>query len=96
MSETLAPPKVDMELRRATIEVLRERGWDGLTLERVAEAAGRARSTIWRQGLSREALVSALTGELDRGPVAAGRCTAMLATTTELADLQVVLGERAL
>src|SRR5579859_185232 len=64
MSETAALPTVDEELRRATIAVLRERGWDGLTLERVAEAAGRARSTLWRQGLSREALVSALTGEL--------------------------------
>jgi AcrR family transcriptional regulator len=64
MSETAARPKVDEELRRATIAVLRERGWDGLTLERVAEAAGRARSTLWRQGLSREALVTALTGDL--------------------------------
>jgi AcrR family transcriptional regulator len=64
MSETTALPTVDEELRRATITVLRERGWDGLTLERVAEAAGRARSTLWRQGLTREALVSALTGEL--------------------------------
>jgi AcrR family transcriptional regulator len=64
MSEAVAPPKVDEQLRRATIDVLRERGWDGLTLERVAEAAGRARSTLWRQGLSREALLQALVGEL--------------------------------
>ena len=64
MSEAVAPPKVDEELRRATIDVLRERGWDGLTLERVAEAAGRARSTLWRQGLSREVLLQALVGEL--------------------------------
>lgn len=58
------PAVVDKALRRATIAVLRERGWDGLTLERVAEAAGRARSTLWRQGLNREVLVGALTGEL--------------------------------
>ena len=57
-------PAVDEELRRATIEVLRERGFSGLTLERVAEVAGRARSTLWRQGLSREALLGALVGEL--------------------------------
>ena len=57
-------PAVDAELHRATIDVLSERGWDGLTLERVAEAAGRARSTLWRQGLTREALVTALVGEL--------------------------------
>jgi len=55
---------VGEDLRRATIEVLRERGFDGLTLERVAEVAGRARSTLWRQGLSREALIQALVGEL--------------------------------
>lgn len=57
-------PVVDAELRRATISVLRERGWDGLTLERVAEVAGRARSTLWRQALTRELLIGALVGEL--------------------------------
>jgi AcrR family transcriptional regulator len=55
---------VDAGLRRATIDVLRERGFSGLTLERVAEVGGRARSTLWRQGLSREALIGALVGEL--------------------------------
>jgi AcrR family transcriptional regulator len=55
---------VDADLQRATISVLRERGWDGLTLERVAEAAGRARSTLWRQGLTIEVLVGSLVGEL--------------------------------
>lgn len=52
---------VDGSLRAATIQVLAERGWDGLTLERVAEVAGRARSTLWRQGLTREALITGLT-----------------------------------
>jgi AcrR family transcriptional regulator len=56
--------EVDDDLRRATISVLRERGFAGLTLERVAEVAGRARSTLWRQGLGREQLVLALVGEL--------------------------------
>src|SRR5437764_12647028 len=55
---------VKARLRDATISVLHERGWDGLTLERVAEVAGRARSTLGRQGLTREALVGALVGEL--------------------------------
>ncbi len=59
-----APPTVEDELRHAAIEVLRERGFSGLTLERVAEVAGRARSTLWRQGLSRDVLVAALVGEL--------------------------------
>ena len=56
---------VDPALRDATIAVLAERGWDGLTLERVAEVAGRARSTLWRQGLTLDVLVSALVGQLD-------------------------------
>jgi AcrR family transcriptional regulator len=62
--EKRAVPAVDEELRRATIAVLHERGFSGLTLERVAEVAGRARSTLWRQGLSRDALVGALVGAL--------------------------------
>jgi AcrR family transcriptional regulator len=59
-----AGPVVDEALRLATIAVLHERGWSGLTLERVAEVAGRARSTLWRQGLGRDELIGALVGEL--------------------------------
>ena len=58
------PRGVEEELRRATIHVLRAHGFSGLTLERVSEAAGRARSTLWRQGLSTEVLIGALVGEL--------------------------------
>src|SRR6266576_1101505 len=56
--------RMDDDLQQATIAVLRERGWDGLTLERVAEVAGRSRSTLWRQGVTRESLVAGLVGEL--------------------------------
>src|SRR3954469_15306002 len=56
--------EVDPELQAATITVLAERGWDGLTLERVAEVAGRARTTLWRQGLTRDGLIEALAGGL--------------------------------
>jgi AcrR family transcriptional regulator len=63
-SGSVQAPAVDEELRRATIEVLRERGFAGLTLERVAEVAGRARSTLWRQGLTRDALIVGLVGDL--------------------------------
>ena len=63
-SSPLQGPVVDEQLRLATIAVLRERGFPGLTLERVAEVAGRARSTLWRQGLTREVLIGALVGEL--------------------------------
>src|SRR2546423_11783954 len=58
--------QVDERLRDATISVLHERGWDGLTLERVAQVAGRARSTLWRQRLTVPLLVEALVGELAR------------------------------
>jgi AcrR family transcriptional regulator len=64
MDETETFHAVDAVLRGATISVLHERGWQGLTLERVAEVSGRARSTLWRQGVTREVLVAALTGEL--------------------------------
>jgi AcrR family transcriptional regulator len=65
-ASTVQKPSVDALLRAATIDVLRERGWDGLTLERVAQAAGRARSTLWRQGLTVRDLLDALVGELAR------------------------------
>src|SRR5262249_61653495 len=55
---------VDAELVQATIAVLGERGFTGRTLERVAEVAGRARSTLWRQGLTRDALILGLVGNL--------------------------------
>jgi AcrR family transcriptional regulator len=61
MSDT---PVIDAGLRKATIQVLREQGWNGLTLERVAEIAGRARSTLWRQGITRERLVGSLVAEV--------------------------------
>jgi AcrR family transcriptional regulator len=64
-SSTIHLPIVDAALRSATIAVLAERGWNGLTLERVAEVSGRARSTLWRQGLTREVLIGALVGQLD-------------------------------
>lgn len=57
-------PRLDASLRAATIEVLAEAGWSGVTLEKVAERAGRARVTLWRQGVTREVLVGALLDEL--------------------------------
>jgi AcrR family transcriptional regulator len=58
-------PSVSATLRQATIDVLRERGFGGLTLERVADVSGHARSTLWRKGLTREVLIGALVGELN-------------------------------
>ena len=57
-------PRPDRRLLDATIAGLAEAGWQGVTLERVAEYAGVSRSTLWRQGVTRELLLSALLDEL--------------------------------
>ncbi|WP_371404893.1 hypothetical protein OHA10_04395 [Kribbella sp. NBC_00662] len=55
---------VDETLRTAAIAVLAEYGWAGVTLERVAEKVGRSRVTLWRQGLTVEALLNSLLDAL--------------------------------
>jgi len=55
---------VDDELHRATVSVLADAGWDGLTLERVAQRAGRSRVTLWRNGITRESLLEGLLRRL--------------------------------
>lgn len=55
---------VDEELLDATAAVLTERGFDGVSLERVAERAGLSRVTLWRRGISTETLVTGLLQRL--------------------------------
>jgi AcrR family transcriptional regulator len=55
---------VDPHLVDAALRVLDTDGWDGLTLERVATEAGSSRTTLWRQGVTPEALVDALLARL--------------------------------
>jgi AcrR family transcriptional regulator len=57
-------PVQDTRLLAAAREVLADAGWQGLTVEAVAEAAGLSRVTAWRLGASREALVATLLAEL--------------------------------
>ena len=57
-------PVQDVRLLAAAARVLEEAGWQGLTVEAVAEAAGLSRVTAWRLGASREALVAALLRDL--------------------------------
>jgi AcrR family transcriptional regulator len=52
--------QIERRLLDATVAVLAETGWDGVSLERVAERAGRSRVTLWRQGINREVLLDAL------------------------------------
>jgi AcrR family transcriptional regulator len=58
-------PVQDARLLAAAQRVLEDAGWQGLTIEAVAEAAGLSRVTAWRLGASREALVATLLQELD-------------------------------
>ena len=55
---------VDDDLYRATVGVLAETGWDALTLDRVAERAGRGRVTLWRNGVTRESLLNGMLRKL--------------------------------
>lgn len=55
---------MDDELYRATVAVLKSAGWDGLTLERVAEQVGRSRVTLWRKGVTRDSLLEGLLRRL--------------------------------
>jgi AcrR family transcriptional regulator len=59
--------RVNDALYEATVAVLAQVGWDGLTLERVAEKAGRSRVTLWRNGVTRESLLDALLIRLAEG-----------------------------
>jgi AcrR family transcriptional regulator len=56
--------RVDATLLDATQAILVERGFDGISLERVADRAGRSRVTLWRQGITREVLVTGLLQRL--------------------------------
>lgn len=42
-------PEVERRLRRATLEVLSERGFSGLTVDRICERAGAPRATFYRR-----------------------------------------------
>jgi AcrR family transcriptional regulator len=55
---------MDQRLYRATTQVIGEVGWDALTLDRVAERAGRSRVTLWRNGVTRESLLDGLLRQL--------------------------------
>jgi AcrR family transcriptional regulator len=59
-------PVQDERLLAAAARVLQDAGWQGLTIEAVAEAAGLSRVTAWRLGASREALIASLLSQLDQ------------------------------
>jgi len=55
---------VDDGLLDAADAVLMEHGFDGVSLERVADRAGLSRVTLWRRGVTTEALVTGLLQRL--------------------------------
>ena len=57
-------PWVDEELLDAAEAVLIEEGFDGVSLERVAERADRSRVTLWRQGVTKDTLITGLLQRL--------------------------------
>jgi AcrR family transcriptional regulator len=57
---------VDDRVLDGTMTVLTEHGWDGVTLDRVADAAGSSRVTLWRQGITKDVLIDGLLDRLSR------------------------------
>lgn len=53
-------PLLDDAVLRAAAQVIAEHGWHDFTLERVAEAAGTSRVTLYRRGITKDLLVEAL------------------------------------
>ena len=51
---------MDEALLDATRDLLVEGGFEGISLERVAERADRSRVTLWRQGVTKDTLVTGL------------------------------------
>jgi AcrR family transcriptional regulator len=53
-------PVLDEAILAATAQVLAEHGWHDFTLERVAQAAGVSRVTLYRRGVTKDVLLDAL------------------------------------
>ena len=64
MSGAAAQAEIAPRVLDAAVRVLAVGGWEQLSLERVADAAGVSRVTLWRQGVTRDALSGALLGRL--------------------------------
>lgn len=60
-------PQADRAIMRATLDELIERGFEALTIERVADRAGVGRTTVYRRWPSKGELAHAVTADLARG-----------------------------
>ncbi len=69
-------PRIDAAAYRATLEVLEERGYSGLTLEEVAARAGTSKPALRRRWRSRQHLiVDTLLSQLGASPTPDTGCT---------------------
>jgi AcrR family transcriptional regulator len=57
-------PDAEPRIRRYTVQLLLERGFDGMTVDDVAEAAGVGKATIYRRWASKELLANDALAEL--------------------------------
>jgi AcrR family transcriptional regulator len=60
-----ATDELDNRLLDGARRAVERHGWDGLTLQRLAEEAGVSRMTLHRRGVSRELVLAALAGRLE-------------------------------
>lgn len=55
---------MDKDLLAVAARLLDEEGWEALRLDRIADAAGVSRATVWRHGLTRRAVEQRLREQL--------------------------------
>jgi AcrR family transcriptional regulator len=66
MGARATAPQIDPRVLDGARRAVERHGWEGLTLQRLAEEAGLSRMTLHRRGVSRDALLAALAEQLER------------------------------
>jgi AcrR family transcriptional regulator len=66
MAARETPAQIDTHLLDGARRAVERHGWDGATLQRLADEAGVSRMTLHRRGVSRDLLLAALAEQLER------------------------------
>jgi AcrR family transcriptional regulator len=66
MAKRATAAQIDPSLLDGARRAVERHGWEGLTLQRLADEAGLSRMTLHRRGVSRDALLAALAEQLER------------------------------
>jgi AcrR family transcriptional regulator len=82
--------QIDTRLLDGARRAVERHGWEGATLQRLADEAGVSRMTLHRRGVSRDALLAALAEQLER-EYREALWPAMTASGTALERLQLAL-----